>query len=75
MLKQALCNPPVLALPNITCNFVVEFNASDMAIRAVLSQNHSHGLRPIKYSSRKLEPIQANYPVHDHELLALFLAY
>ena len=36
-LKEALCNPPVLALPDLEHDLCIQCDASDVAIAAVLS--------------------------------------
>ena len=51
-LKQVMIYAPVLALPNFNILFVVESDASNEGIGAVLSQ----GGRPIAYFSKGLSP-------------------
>ena len=47
-------------------------DASDFAISGILHQHGSDGnLHPIAYFSRKLEPAEINYDVHDKEMLAV----
>jgi hypothetical protein len=70
-LKQCLISAPVLILPDPTKPFTVTTDASDLAIGAVLSQDHGKGNQPIAYESRKLSPAEQNYPVHEKELLAI----
>ena len=63
-------SPPVLRIPVLSEPFVVRTDASDTHIRAVLEQSD----QPVAYFSCKLSPMEHNYPVTDHELLAIFLA-
>ena len=63
---------PVLALPNSDKPFIVETNASDFAIGAVLLQVGDDNLEhPVAFFSRKILLSETNYPVHNKEMLAL----
>ena len=70
-LKQCLVSAPVLILPDPTKPFTVTTDASDLAIGAILSQDHGKGEQPIAYESRKLFPVEQNYTTHEKELLAI----
>ena len=75
-LKAAFTSAPVLQHPNLELPFVVETDASDFAVGAVLSQADSAGdLHPVAYFSRKLTKAELNYSVHDKELLAIVTAF
>src|SRR5215208_2672528 len=51
---------------------IVETDASDRAMGAVLSQlGEDSKLRPVAFHSRKFTPPEVNYDVHDRELLAI----
>ncbi|GJP35887.1 hypothetical protein CLOM_g20430 [Closterium sp. NIES-68] len=50
-------------------------DASDLAVGVVLLQDFGEGLQPIAYESRKLNPAERNYPVHEKELLAIVHAF
>ena len=50
---------------------VMETDASDYAISAVLSQYHDKTLHPVAFMSRKMNPAERNYEIHDKELLAI----
>ncbi|GJP44938.1 hypothetical protein CLOM_g4336 [Closterium sp. NIES-68] len=50
-------------------------DASELTVGAVLLQDFGEGLQPIAYKSRKLNPIERHYPVHDKELLAIVHAF
>jgi hypothetical protein len=55
---------------------VLETDASDYALGAVLSQPDSRGqLRPIAFYSRKFNSAELNYEIHDKELLAIVAAF
>mgnify|MGYP006280086663 CR=1 FL=1 len=70
-LKTKLTTAPVLILPDPTLPFHLNVDASDFALGAVLSQDQGKGLQPIAYESRKLNPAERNYPIHDREMLAI----
>ena len=70
-LKTAITSAPILALPDATKPFVVQTDASDFAIGAVLSQGEKEDLRVVAFESRKLGPTEVKYDVHDKELLAI----
>jgi hypothetical protein len=51
---------------------IVKTDASDFALGANLSQTDEEGrLHPIAFYSRKFQPAEINYEVHDNELLAV----
>ncbi|KAL0149639.1 hypothetical protein M9458_055166 [Cirrhinus mrigala] len=63
---------PVLIHPNPTKPFVVEVDASDVGVGAVLSQRGpDEKLHPCSFFSRKFNPTQQRYGVGDRELLAI----
>ncbi|GJP81572.1 hypothetical protein CLOP_g11720 [Closterium sp. NIES-67] len=74
-LKRFLTTPPVLWIADPCRPFELITDASDLAVGAVLLQDFSEGLQPIAYESRKLDPAERNYPVHDKELLAIVHAF
>ncbi|CAI7878626.1 unnamed protein product [Closterium sp. NIES-53] len=64
-LKTALTTAPVLILPDPEKDYVIEADASDQAVGAVLMQDQGKGLQPIAYLSKKLHGAELNYPIHD----------
>lgn len=64
---------PILKLPDPNLPFVVEVDASDYVIGAVLSQRHGQPakLYPWAYFSRKLTSAKINYDVGNKELLSM----
>jgi hypothetical protein len=69
-LKTALVEAPVLALPDFTKPFVLEIDASDQAIGAVLMQQG----HPIAYLSKALGPKAQAMSAYEKECLALMMA-
>lgn len=75
-LKQRFCSAPILTLPDPNQQFVVEVDASDVGVGAVLSQRSSvdNKIHPCAFFSRRLSPAERNYNIGDRELLAIKLA-
>ncbi|KAI4898691.1 hypothetical protein NFI96_020791 [Prochilodus magdalenae] len=76
-LKRRFTTAPLLKHPDPTRPFVVEVDASNVGVGAVLSQRSGEPqkLRPIAYFSHKLSPAERNYGIGDKELLAIKLAF
>ncbi|GJR88628.1 putative reverse transcriptase domain-containing protein [Tanacetum coccineum] len=70
LLKQKLCEAPILALPEGNDDFVVYCDASHQGLGAVLMQREN----VIAYASRQLKPNEENYTTHDLELGAVVSA-
>jgi hypothetical protein len=60
----------VLTLPNFSYPFVVECDAFEEGIGAILMQNH----HPIDFESRKLREQEMIYSIYDKEILAIMHA-
>ncbi|XP_078794519.1 uncharacterized protein LOC101163464 isoform X2 [Oryzias latipes] len=75
-LKELFVSAPILTQPDVTKQFIVEVDASDSGVGAVLSQREesSGKLKPCAFFSRKLSPAEQNYDVGNRELLAIKLA-
>lgn len=67
---------PILIQPDIKRQFIVEVDAADSAVGAVLSQREesSGKLKPCAFFSRTFSPAEQNYDVGNRELLATKLA-
>lgn len=75
MLKRKFTEKPTLVHANPDLPFIVETDASNFAIGAVLSQrNEKNELHPICYFSRSLNKSERNYSIYDKELLAVISA-
>ena len=70
ILQKALCEAPVLALPQFDKPFVVETDACGHGIGAVLMQEG----HPIAYISRHLKGKQLHLSIYEKELLAVVFA-
>ncbi|GKC87811.1 retrovirus-related pol polyprotein from transposon 17.6 [Tanacetum coccineum] len=71
LLKQKLCEAPILALPEGNDDFVVYCDASHQGMGAVLMQRE----KVIAYASRQLKPNEENYTTHDLKLGAVVFAF
>ena len=71
-LRRRLTSAPILAFPDYSKPFLLDTDASDMGIGAVLSQVHSDGLEHvIAYGSRCLSKPERRYCTTRKELLAV----
>ncbi|GJX80243.1 putative reverse transcriptase domain-containing protein [Tanacetum coccineum] len=70
LLKQKLCNAPILALPEGSEDFIAYCDASIKGLGAVLMQRE----KVIAYASRQLKIHEKNYTTNDLELGAVVFA-
>lgn len=74
-LKNALVSAPVLSFPDYNLPFLIQSDASKIAIGAVLLQKSGNLFRPVAFASRKLSETEQNYSASERKLLALVYAY
>jgi hypothetical protein len=71
-LKTRFTSAPILAHFDPQKPVIIETDASDFALGAVLSQrDEENRLHPVAFHSRKFSPAEINYEIHDKELLAI----
>ena len=74
-LKLALCSKPVLQLPDFSKPFVVQVDASERGLGAILCQKDDHGdEHPIVFCSRKLLDRERTLATTEKECLGLVWA-
>ncbi|KAI3366348.1 hypothetical protein L3Q82_000508 [Scortum barcoo] len=75
-LKRLFTTAPVLTVPDPALQFVVEVDASNEGVGAVLSQRSAtdNCIHPCAFLSSKLTPAERNYDVGNKELLAIKVA-
>jgi len=73
-LRKVLTSPPILAMPDDHGEFVLDTDASDLSIGAVLSQVQDGTEKVIAYASRSLDKREINYCITRKELLAIIYA-
>lgn len=71
-LKVLFTSAPVLMHPDPTRQFVVEVEASDTGVGAILWMREMASCTPVH--SCRFSPAEQNYDVGNHELLALIMA-
>ena len=69
-LKEALCQSPVLSLPDFSKPFAIETDASEAGIGAVLMQEG----HPIAFMSKALGPKSQGLSTYEKEFMAILLA-
>jgi len=75
-LKQRFTTAPILAHFDPTRPVLIETDALDFTLGAVLSQQDEEGhLHRVAFHSTKFQPAEINYEIHDKELLAVVDAF
>src|SRR5882724_9784768 len=76
-LKKAFTQAPILVHFNPDNPIVVETDASDYAIAAIISQisPDDGDIHPIAFYSRSMQLAELNYEIYDKELLTIFEAF
>ncbi|CAF1478973.1 unnamed protein product, partial [Adineta steineri] len=70
-IKQLLISKPLLQFPDSNSLFIIQVDASNYGIGAVLMQNKSNGEQPIAYMSQKLNKQQRNWNATEKECFAI----
>jgi hypothetical protein len=76
-LKRAFVSAPILAHFHPDRQIILETDASDYAVAAILSQEDPETKRthPVAFYSRSMSPAELNYEIYDKELLAIHAAF
>jgi hypothetical protein len=70
-LKERLCGAPILVYPDISKSFILDCDASNEGLGAVLSQKDVEGVEhPVAYYARAFSKVEKRYCVTRRELLA-----
>jgi hypothetical protein len=73
--KQALCSRPVLTLPDYDKGFIVQVDASERGLGAILCQKDQNDIEcPVAYASRKLVQREQHLSTTEKECLGLVWA-
>jgi len=73
-LKDVLSKEPILKLPDLQKEFILQTDASNLGIGACLLQEYESFKHPVMYASRKLIGREQNYSVGEREALAIVWA-
>ncbi|XP_070040369.1 uncharacterized protein [Nicotiana tomentosiformis] len=74
LLKYKLTTTPIITALNWSLPFELMYEASDVAVGAVLGQRINKIFHPVYYASKTMNKAQVNYTVIDKELLAIVFA-
>lgn len=73
-LKSSLCKAPVLRFPDYRKTFLIQTDASQFGLGAILAQVHADGEHPVSFASRTLSKAERNYATIEKEALAVIWA-
>ena len=72
---MCIANTPVLKLPDVNKTFILQTDASNVGIGAIMLQQREDGIKhPVAFASRKLLPRESNYSTIEKECLAIVSA-
>ena len=75
-LKKAFISAPILTHWIFNAQLIVETDASDYALTAILSiVNEGNEVHPVAFHSYTFTTVELNYNTHNKELLAIFEAF
>ena len=72
--KEVLANATLLVYPKHDAPTRLQVDASDIAVGAVLQQQHGDIWKPLGFFSRRLQPAEVKYSTFARELLAIYLS-
>ena len=70
-LRKAFINQTILKMADLSKPFILQVDASDLGLGAVLLQENNGKKSPVAYASRKLKQSERAYAVIEKECLAL----
>jgi hypothetical protein len=70
-LRTCLTTSPILILPDINKDYILDTDACDYAVGAVLSQERAGHVLPVEYFSKSLDLNQRKYHISEKELMAI----
>jgi len=73
-IKECLSSEPILKLPDLNREFILQTDASNQSLGGCLSQMHGGLKHPVFYAGKKLIPREQNYFVGEREALAIIWA-
>ena len=73
-IKDAMISPPTLKVADITKPYIVQPDASDIAVGAVLLQEHDGKLHSVAYISKKWTEQERKWPIGEREAFAFVYA-
>lgn len=74
-LKEIVCNPPVLAIPNLNAEFLLFTDASEIGCGSVLMQKDDEdNNRAVGYFSKKFTKSERCLSIYQKEALAVVLS-
>ena len=75
-LKKSFTSAPILTYWISNAQLIVETDASDYALAAILSiVNEDNEVHPVAFHSHTFTAVELNYNTHNKELLAIFKAF